>query len=248
MSRESSGTSGSRLSGSFNTALVVNDGMTMSIWIRKADWVSTNQYGFVLSNTNGNTDLNNRVRIRQKSSANDRIGCGLWNSSGSATVNLDLDAPKTDEWNNNWILITYAITSATSRKCYINGGAVTASNTSTNSGTISDVGEIDINDPTAAFSLADGMPSGTLYAEACIWDKALSDAEVASLYIGNGIGRKPNSIASANVYGYWSLEDGDADALNNTGSDTAGDLTATSMASNTDHPVMVTGSSGGLFI
>lgn len=102
---------------------------------------------------------------------------------------------------NVWTHACAVFASSSSRAAYING-----TNKGTNSASHTPA-SIDLTMLGARYT---GPGARSLYydgyiAEAAIWDIALSDAEVASLYVSAGVGIFPTDVQSGHLLAYWPL-------------------------------------------
>jgi hypothetical protein len=143
-------------------------------------------------------------------------------AASNAMYTLNIDA--------TWTPIVAVYTSATDRKIYV--GSYSNAGSSTQSRTVLDVGYVRLGE---ALNAA-GDYVGNI-AEAAVWDKALSQAEIEAYCAGTAA----SGIGASDLIGYWPLNASNA-TQSNLGVDSAGDLTVTSATYDADHPTI---SSGG---
>lgn len=189
--------SGSSQYASYAGAVVAAMPFTLSVWCKTSTLTGT-LVPFGLASTASNNPIA-LIRIRGELTDDplELLYRDDANTSGGSVVT---SGAGTGMPSATWTLITAVFASTTSRSLYKNGGGKV-------SGTTSIAGSF-TPDRTgmAAIVRATASSFSTLELAHCaVWNKALSDAEVASLWVSAETGIYPNEVASGNCVAYWPL-------------------------------------------
>lgn len=167
---------------------------SMSVWV-KTNAPSATQEAFAMSSSASNNPL---AAIRVRGDLTDDIVEWLVRNNASTSGTPISSGPSGGAGGNVWTLVTCVATSVTSRSIFING-ANKVTNTTDLTGAWS---------PTklccaALARTTVGNYSTIELAELAVWNAALSDAEVASLFVSSQTGKNPSEVLTGNCVGYW---------------------------------------------
>jgi len=167
--------------------------LTISGWVRPAS-LGTTQVVIVLSEYNSSSNYfgivihtDGRPYAQTKDG-----GGGAFAITASAALSVGV-----------WSLITAVFASTTSRSIYIEGGSKV---TNTDSATPTSIDRTLFGGRYNAG--AGGAPEFVITGDAAevgIWNVALSDAQVASLYVSAGVGIYPSAVQPSALQAYWKL-------------------------------------------
>ena len=210
--------SNDRLAGTLTTA--INTPFTMGVWVKTASFVA-NDVLMALSEISG--DETSSAKILKGASANLHSGEVIDSADVASRINVDIDV------GTGWVALVLRVSSSTLRDLFVvsrtNTGQTTASKT------FSAMAAVRLGENAAGTSDFAG-----LLAEAALWDKALTDAEVDDYMAGVAA----SGVAASDLVGYWPLDTDNATQANE-GVDATGDLTVTSATFNADHPTITSG-------
>lgn len=189
--------SGSSQYASYAGAVVSALPFTMSVWCKTSTLTGT-LVPFCLASS---TDNDTIAMIRIRGELTDDVLELFYRDDAATSQSVLTSGAGSGMPSATWTLITAVFESTTSRHIYKNGGGkVTGTTTVSGSFTPDRTGM-------AAIVRAAASSLSTLeLAHVAVWNKALSDAEVASLYVSSETGIYPNEVASGNCVAYWPLE------------------------------------------
>jgi hypothetical protein len=151
------------------------------------------------------------------------------------TGDADATSTATIADTTNWHLVVGVWAGIADRKIYVDDNAAVQNTTSRDPSTATNLFRIGAStDNAAPFT---GEYTG-LIAYVTVWNTALSDANVASLWNG-GAGVDPTTVASGNLVAAWDLTGDESPEVDDVG---AFDLTVTGATFSTDNPFAVGGS------
>jgi hypothetical protein len=218
-----------KITGSFSSPLTYP--FSIVAWTKKtaAQWADTTDDKLVHMQDEGASGLNHTHGIINKGVA-DNVSAASWNASAAR---VQADEPFTDgTYDSKWVCVIGIWAAADDRRIYIEEYANEGLGTSSTSANLPD--NIAVG---GAVSSSFQQWNG-LVAEVAVFDKALTESEINALQTSEGAGPPPNSVASSNCIGYWSL-----DTDQGTHSDESGNggptLTVESSAPfSSDHPTI----------
>ena len=209
--------------------------LTFVAWIncQAADWLNATQSNCV--NMSDDSDSDNLIGMtRLGPSGGDRVGCHS-EVAGTSTANV---AFTDTTYDDIWIPIIATWDDDTDRDIYIEDSSITGTNSQTRTlGNILDYVTIGVS--SSKINRWRG-----LIAEVAIFNKVLSGAEIDALRTGAQTGPAPNTVASGDCIGYWSLDTDQSTHADESGN-SGPTLTVTdggSIAFDADHPTITTAS------
>lgn len=173
-----------------STPPIVNVPFTISMWL-KASALTTDMYVIDIDDDTDSSFFRGYIRgtstgqVRAQKSA----------SGGSQANATGEDFPDTTTWHH----VLFSSASTTDLISVLDGDYT---NRGTNAGsiTMSDLDTLNLFSNSAGGSRYNGM-----MADVCIWDKALSQSEIESLWTSSETGPAANTVAVANVVAYYPM-------------------------------------------
>jgi hypothetical protein len=202
--------------------------LSCAAWIRKtgANWDLTSDDSVFQFNANTTGD-DSSIEITNDNGV-DKMAAASW--SNSPDLQRDVLTKGATEYDDEWVLVVGTWADDTNRRIYL--GTTQDGLGQSNEQLTSDFRYIAFgNNAHSAFAGWDGD-----IAEACIWTRELTPAEVATLQTGSEKGITPSSLHPNDVLGYWSLRVNQSSHTDE-GPNSGPTLTVESgMAFQSDHP------------
>ncbi len=204
------------LSGSFTTSY--SPGITMACWIKFTDHPAAVQHIMNFGASAAATQDSYRCNL---DSTDNRFRAAPTNSAGTLSASF---ATKTGI-DNTWVPYIADFASTTSRQCYISDQSGTSAT--------------NIVVAAAKFIKIANTLGGSSYfigkiAEVAFWNTSITSGQRLSFRNGEAA----NTIATANLIGYWPLSSSNA-TQENLGNDATGDLSVNGATWSSDHPTIV---------
>ena len=226
-----------RLTGSFTSTYDVTstgDKFTIAMWMKRsaAQWLTPPDTRFIMI-SDSTADTNSSLQLWGTTTSNEVRAATIDTTGNIASDSL---AHTVNTQDDTWVLVVGVFDGDADRECFFNGTGSGSPNTN----------QEDINAVGAAIAIGNNVSTAfsearCLIAEVGMWDVALSDAEVASLWTSAETGPAMDSVQGANCVGYWPLL-ADSATHANLGVDTGGLMTVQSDATWVDdHPTITTG-------
>lgn len=201
--------------------------LTFACWIRIVNHPIAQQTIMQLGNTNASNTNSYRIQL---AATDNSVAFASNDTGGTESSASGASAAWVDD---TWLPVIGTIDNDDGSQA---GNARTVRLVSTNtSNDVTRTVDGTLDDIALGESLVDTGDLNGKIAECVIWTGNISSTDEDSYVAGNC----PSQINSANIIAYWSLKSGDANALNNMGSDAGGDLTASGNAAlDAAHPTI----------